>query len=507
MSHSFTQPEENHFPHFAAIDLGSNSFHMIVVRVEEDGHIHVLDRLKEMVRLGGGLDEHNHLTEEAQTKALACLERFGERIRHLSHCNVAAVGTNTMRRAENSAPFLIRAEQALGHPISIIAGREEARLIYLGVSHSLAKQDDLQRFVMDIGGGSTELIIGKSHRPIHLESLPLGCVSMSNAFFPEGNLSKQNWDKASLAAHLELRPFKKHYKEIGWENATGASGTIKAIDKVIRSLGWDKSGITLDNIYKLRDLMIREKRVNKLDLPGLSEDRRPVFAGGLAVLIAVFEALDIDKMQVSDGALREGLVYELLGRLQHEDTRPQTVLAMQQRFQISMTHANRVSERLLWLFDRVAHRWKLNDTHRQLLDWSARLHEIGLSISHGNYHKHSAYVLEEADLPGFSRREQNWMSVLARNQRHKPSTKKIAAFISKEEQQSVIYSIVLLRLAVLFHRSRKNQTADIECISVGKNSMCIQFASNELIQRPLMAADLQQEQAFLQKLDFTLMLS
>lgn len=507
MSQSSTNQTENHFPHLAAIDLGSNSFHMIVVRIEEDGHVHVLDRLKEMVRLGGGLDSDNNLTEAIQQRALQCLERFGERIRHLDHCNVAAVGTNTMRRANNSSAFLANAERALGHPISIIAGREEARLIYLGVSHSLEKQDDTQRFVVDIGGGSTELIIGKNHQPIHLESLPLGCVSMSNAFFADGDLSKQHWERANLAAHLELRPFKKHYRQLGWDNATGASGTIKAIGKVIRELGWRKSGFALDDLYKLRDRLIDEGNIKKVDLDGLDDERRPVFAGGLAVLIAVFEALSIKAMQVSDGALREGLIYELLGRIKHEDIRTLTVQAMQQRFQVSTNHAQRISERALYLFDRVAPMWELSDTHRQLLEWSAQLHEVGLSISHGGYHKHSAYVVEEADLPGFSRREQNWMSVLVRNHRHKLSTKKISAFISEDERKAVVHSIVLLRLAVLFHRSRKNESTTIDYISVGKNSLCLQFGEGELESRPLMMADLRQEQAYLQKLDFTLMLS
>jgi exopolyphosphatase/guanosine-5'-triphosphate,3'-diphosphate pyrophosphatase len=496
---------ENTYPQLAAIDLGSNSFHMIVVRIE-DGHVHVVDKIKEMIRLGGGLDEENNLTPESQSKAIACLERFGDRIKHLPQNSVAAVGTNTMRRANNSRQFLVKAEKALGRPISIIAGREEARLIYLGVSHSLAKEDDTRRFVMDIGGGSTELIIGENFQPIHLESLPLGCVSMSKHFFADGKLNKSRWEKANTEAHLKLLPFKKHYRQLGWNSATGASGSIKSIGKVIQALELAPFGITLENLYKIRDRLIEAKTLDDLKLPGLSDDRRPVFAGGLAVLIAVFEALKIDYMQVSDGALREGLIYELLGRIQHEDTRIKTIERVQDRFQISLTHAKRVHDRAMILFTQVACDWELSDTHARLLSWAANLHEIGLSVSHSGYQKHGAYMLQYADLPGFSQWEQNWMSFLVRYHRNKLSSKGFDLLPDKDQDEG-LQLLVLLRLAVLLHRSRQNQTITIENVEVcGNNKLQVSFAEDELQEHQLLQADLEKEQKQLKKVDFKLII-
>ena len=272
--------------YLAAIDLGSNSFHLVVARIE-NGHVHILDGLKEMVRLGGGLDKNGKLTQEARIRALSCLDRFGERVQKLPQGSVAAVGTNTLRQAKNSRQFLQSASEVLGHPISVIGGKEEARLVYLGVSHSLVAGDG-KRFVMDIGGGSTELIIGEGFEPLHLRSLEMGCVSMSGACFRNGELSKYNWKRAGIAAHLELRSLRRHFRTIGWSSATGASGTIKAAGNIVKALGLETYNITLDSLYKIRNRMIMAGHVNNLNLPGLNSDRQPVFAGGLAILIAVF---------------------------------------------------------------------------------------------------------------------------------------------------------------------------------------------------------------------------
>lgn len=280
----------------AAIDLGSNSFHMIVVQVDSQGHIVILDRLRESVRLGAGLDSKGNVSKEAQQRALSCLQRFGERLREFASDDVAAVGTNTLRQANNAGEFLQLAEAALGHPIAIISGREEARLIYLGVAHSLAQDQRGKRFVMDIGGGSTELIIGQGFDALHLESLRMGCVSSTQRFFADGNLSKSCWEKALTAAHLELMPIKASYREIGWESATGASGTIRAVKKVIQQVGLAPYGITLDDMQKLRAMLTDAGHIDKVKLPGLSEERKPVFAGGLSILIATFEALKIRRM-------------------------------------------------------------------------------------------------------------------------------------------------------------------------------------------------------------------
>ncbi|MEN9501455.1 MAG: exopolyphosphatase [Pseudomonadota bacterium] len=487
----------------ATIDLGSNSFHMIVVQVDAKGHVTVLDRLREPVRLGNGLDAKGQLTKPAQERALACLERFGDRVRDFPSENVAAVGTNTLRQTKNASEFLQLAEAALGHPIAIISGREEARLIYLGVAHSLAQDQRGKRFVMDIGGGSTELIIGQGFEPLHLESLRMGCVS-SQRFFPDGQLSKSCWEKALTAAHLELAPIKAGYRAIGWESATGASGSIRAVEKVIQQTGLAPYGITLEHMETVRGLMIEAGHVDKLRLPGLSDDRKPVFAGGLAILIATFEALKIRRMSVSDGALREGLVYDRLDRYQHEDQREKTVRNLQQRFQVNLEQAAVVRKTAHKLFNRCRDDWKLPDYLETLLCWAADLHELGLAIAHSGYHKHGAYLLEHADLPGFSAEEQRWLSVLVRTHRQKLSPK-LFDVLDVRHRQAALYVSVILRLAVLLHRSHNENAPRIERMKLSKNRIEIRFAEANLVdKRPLLLADLEREQAFLATIEMEL---
>ena len=494
-----TQQQSPHY--LAAIDLGSNSFHLVVARIE-DGHVHILDRIKEMVRLGGGLDENNRLTEEARIRALACLDRFSERVQKLPQGSVAAVGTNTLRQAKNSRQFLQSASEVLGHPISIIGGKEEARLIYLGVSHSLVAEDG-RRFVMDIGGGSTELIIGEGFKPLHLSSLKMGCVSISRTYFKNGKLSKNNWEKARLAAHMELRPVRHQFREIGWVSAAGASGTIKATGSVLKALGLETYNITLDSLYKIRDKMIAAGNLKNLDLPGLDSDRQPVFAGGLAILIATFEALKIETMQVSEGALREGLLYERLGRIQREDTRLKTISSVQQRFQISKRHARRVSLTSHRLFTACEKAWNLRLEDAETLHWASSLHEIGLAVNLSGYQKHGAYLLEHADLPGFSLEEQDRMSALVRCHRKKIS-KRFFKGLPEEDQETALRLAIILRIAALLHRSRKDETADIEQVVAKENNLTLHFAEYELINHPLQKTSLEQEADYLKKVNFNL---
>lgn len=488
----------------AAIDLGSNSFHMIVVQVDSQGHIVILDRLRESVRLGAGLDSKGNVSKEAQQRALSCLQRFGERLREFASDDVAAVGTNTLRQANNAGEFLQLAEAALGHPIAIISGREEARLIYLGVAHSLAQDQRGKRFVMDIGGGSTELIIGQGFDALHLESLRIGCVSSTQRFFADGNLSKSCWEKALTAAHLELMPIKASYREIGWESATGASGTIRAVKKVIQQVGLAPYGITLDDMQKLRAMLTDAGHIDKVKLPGLSEERKPVFAGGLSILIATFEALKIRRMAVSDGALREGLIYDRLDRYQHVDTRDKTVLSLQQRFQINQWQAEAVRKTAHKLFNRCRDEWKLTDYHDAVLIWSAQLHEVGLAIAHTSYHKHGGYLLENADMPGFSTEEQRWLSVLVRTHRQK-LVPKLFEVLDTRHRQAALYLSVILRLSVLLHRSHNEYAPRIERIKLAKNRLELKFVENDLAgKRPLLLADLEREKEFLKAVNFEL---
>ena len=496
------QTAVSHTQTFAAIDLGSNSFHMIVCRLS-NGDIHVEDRLRETVRLGAGLDESRRLTLEAQANALACLERFGQRLRGMPYGAVRAVGTNTLRQAKNSVEFLAAAEQALGHPIEVISGVEEARLIYLGVAHSTGA-DEQRRFVMDIGGGSTELIIGEGFQPRYMQSLYMGCVTTTQKFFGDGKISSKTVKRAELAARMELEPVEAIYRQLGWQKAIGASGSIRAIRDVVRESGWSDEGITLDSLKKIRDAMLAAGSIDKLQLKGLNAERVPVFPGGAMILLATFKALGIERMQVSDGALREGLIHELLGRVQHEDVRNRAVANLARRYHVDPAQAKRVAKTACAYATQVAQAWKLDIIEaRQWLDWGARLHEIGLDIAHSQYHKHGAYIAEHADIEGFSRQEQLVLASLIQNHRRKFTAapfKRLAEHRAEGAQTLAI----LLRLAVLLHRSRSPAPLPAIQLSAGKKRLAVSFPPGWLEGHRLTHADLEQEAAFLKAADFTL---
>ena len=484
----------------AAVDLGSNSFHLLVAQTQ-GGTLHVLDRLQEMVRIGAGLDAHNRLTPTARARALACLARFGQRLRSLPRGSVRAVGTNTLRRLANPGTFLAAAERALGHPIEIIAGREEARLIYQGMAQS-RPDDGQRRWVLDIGGGSTELIIGEGREPLIMESLHMGCVSMSEAHFPGGAISEKGMRRAETAARLELQPIETQFRQ-GWEVAIGTSGTIRALRAVMRAEGWTDGVITRAALARLRAALIAARHVEDIDLAGLSPQRTPVFPGGVAIVSAVFEALGIDRMQVADGALREGLLHDLVGRFTERDVRAQTVSAIGARFRSDSAQAERVAHTAAHCFKQVARAWALDADAGLMLDWAARLHEIGLTVAHDQYHKHGAYLVEKADLPGFSWQEQQQLATLIRSHRRKFPLEVFEAMplVSRTAVQRLC---VLLRLAVLLHRARH----DIELrglrLLVGKHTLGVRFARGWLRQHPLTHADLEQEAAWLKAAGFRL---
>lgn len=477
----------------AAVDLGSNSFHLIVAQAR-DGSLHVLDRLQEMVRLAGGLDIHDRLTPATRRRALDCLARFGERLRGLPEGSVRAVGTNTLRRMHNAEAFLAAAERALGHSIDIIAGREEARLIYQGMAHS-RPDDGRRRLVVDIGGGSTEFIIGEGLEPLTMESLHMGCVSLTQTHFPAGVLSAKTMRRAETAARLELQPIEGQFRS-GWELAIGTSGTIRSVRTVLRGEHLTDGAITRDALIQLRDLLVDSKHVDNIELAGLNPERAPVFAGGVAILLAVFEALGIERMQVADGALREGLLHDIIGRLTQHDVREQTVSALTARFRVDPVQAERVSNTALHLLRQVARSWQIDEEGMRLLGWAARLHEIGLVVAHNQYHKHGAYLVEKADLPGFSRHEQQLTAALIRGHRRKFPRDVLDALPLAQRLQAYRLSTVL-RLAVLVHRARQNIELKGLRLRTSKNLLQLRFARGWLRGHPLTQADLEQEVAYL----------
>jgi len=488
----------------AAVDLGSNSFHMIVAR-PNDTELVVVDRLREMVRLAAGLDGHRRLDEAAQRRALGCLERFGQRLREMPPGSVRAVGTNTLRSARNAGGFLEAAEQALGHPIELISGVEEARLIYLGVAQSTPGNTG-PRLVMDIGGGSTELIIGEGFEPRRMESLYMGCVSMSQRHFPDGTISAKRWQRALLAARQELEPLETGYRHLGWEEAIGASGTIRAVRSVVQAAGWSATGISREALERLADALLKAGHVDKLKLAGLSAERAPVFPGGLAVLLATFQSLGLEQMRVSDGALREGLLYDLLGRIRHEDVRNRSVESLAARYHVDTEQGVRVARTAAYALEQAAAAWDLEgDESTRWLGWAAQLHEIGLDIAHSQYHKHGAYILENADLAGFSRQEQRVLAALVRLHRRRFAAD-VLADLPDDWRQPVTYLAILLRLSVVLHRSRSTAALPAFELAASEKALRLRFPDGWLDEHPLTRADLEQEAGYLKasrvKLEF-----
>jgi exopolyphosphatase/guanosine-5'-triphosphate,3'-diphosphate pyrophosphatase len=438
------------FDSLAAVDLGSNSFHLQIGRVVDE-QIYPLDSLREPVRLGAGLTRDKRIDRATQLRALEALARFGERLRGFPKGAVRAVGTNALRVAKNAPQFLAEAEGVLGFPIEVIFGREEARLIYAGVAHSLSapRDADERRLVVDIGGGSTECIIGTGLQPLLMESLPIGCVSASLKYFPDGRIDKQGFKQAELAARTELQTLVEPYRELGWREAIGSSGTAKSLAGILHANGWAEQGITLDGLDKLRALLLRAGDVSRLDIPGVRGDRGEILPGGCAIMWSVFAELGIEHMEISEGALRQGVLYDMVGRIQHHDMREVTVRQFVRRYHVDAVQAERVGTLALQLHAGLA---AGPDADTALLGWAAALHEIGVSIAHTGYHKHSAYVLSNADMPGFSQMEQSRLArvVLA----HRGKLSKLEGLAPGSADWGLIFC---LRIAVLFYRSRTNR--------------------------------------------------
>lgn len=430
----------------AAVDLGSNSFRLQVARVEDD-HLYPLDTLKDTVRFAGGLDGHGMLDEKSQLRALQALARFGERLRGLPRDAVRAVATHTLRFAKNAHLFLPEAETALGFPIEVIAGREEARLIYIGAAHSLPAGKE-RRLVVDIGGGSTELIIGQHYKPLKTESLLMGCVSFSVKYFPNGRITRQGLRDAELAARAELQAIAHEFGRDHWQMAIGTSGTARSLADIMEQNGLG-SGINLEGMDKLRSILLKAGHIDLVDLTGLRVDRRPVLPGGFAIMAAVFAELGVSQMTITLGALRDGVLYDLLGRQHHQDMRGRTVTQFKRRYHVDMPQQARVCTLADSLYRQLAASLGVNaDDEIDMLRWAARLHEIGLSISHTSYHKHSAYILQHADMPGFSSPEQARLAQLVLA--HRGGLKKLGIGLS----QAKWAQILALRIAVLCCRSR-----------------------------------------------------
>jgi exopolyphosphatase/guanosine-5'-triphosphate,3'-diphosphate pyrophosphatase len=482
----------------AAVDLGSNSFHLQIGRVV-DRQIYPLDAVREVVRLGAGLTAEKRIDRATQAAALEALAKFGERLRGFPRAAVRAVGTNALRVAKNAPQFLREARATLGFPIEVISGREEARLIYLGVAHAMPLSTS-KRLVVDIGGGSTEFIIGTGLEPQLTESLYMGCVSWSLKYFPGGRIDKSGMKAAELAARQELSALEKEYKETAWDEAVGSSGTARAIENILRENQFAAEGVTRDGLVRLRNLLIKEERADPDRIAGLRPNRAPVLPGGVAIMVAAFDALGLESMKVSEGALRHGVLYDLLGRVQHRDMREATVAQFMRRYHIDAAQAERVKVLCLKLYDALVPGVEAeDDADRQVLEWAARLAEIGLSIAHAAYHKHSAYVLSNADMPGFSRMEQARLARLVLAHRGKLRKVQDAGFESADWKL-----VFALRIASLILRSRSDARLPFLRVAADPGGFEIDLPQSWLEENPLSADALDEEAKHWKSVDMKL---
>ncbi|MFC4728633.1 exopolyphosphatase [Coralloluteibacterium thermophilus] len=482
----------------AAVDIGSNSFHMVVARPML-GQLRIVDRLRETVRLAEGLDGKGGLSTEARGRAFECLERFGQRLRNVDPKCVRAIATNTVRALRHPQSFLLPAETALGHAIEVVSGREEARLIYLGVTHA-NPPGPRRRLVVDIGGGSTEFIIGEGFDALERESLQMGCIASTRRFFGDGKLSPRRWQEALTAIGAEFQQFATTFRALGWSEAFGSSGTAKAIGNLIAAADGGDSDITPRGLALLRERLLRADRIARIDMPGLDDERRPILAGGVLVMEAAFQALGIERMQVSSTAMREGILLDLRGRMTNDDPRELSVNALCERYGLDPAQGARVESTALSLFDQVATEEVAPD-ERRMLAWAARLHEIGLAIAHSQYHVHGAYILEHSDIAGFSRQEQQVLAAIVHCQRRKPALAVLQALPAR--QQVVARRLIpLLRLAVLF--ARGHEDAPPLRLRIDGQRLRLGIDAGWLRSHPLTRADLATEQAQIGRLDYTL---
>ncbi|WP_127960084.1 exopolyphosphatase [Serratia microhaemolytica] len=482
----------------AAIDLGSNSFHMVIARIV-NGALQVIGRLKQRVHLADGLDHENRLSEEAIERGLACLALFAERLQGFPADNVAIVGTHTLRQAINVETFLTRAAAVLPYPIEIISGQEEARLIFMGVAHTQPEKG--RKLVIDIGGGSTELVIGENFQPLLAESRRMGCVSFAQQFFPNGEINATHFTRARVAAAQKLESLAWQYRIQGWQYALGASGSIKATQEVLIAIGEKDGLITPARLELLREKVLQFSHIDSLQLPGLTEERQPVFVSALAILSGIFDALALRELRFCDGALREGVLYEMEHRFRHQDIRMRTASSLAEHYNIDREQAKRV----LTTAQRLYRQWQQQNEQlaqpqlEALLNWAAMLHEVGLTINHSGIQRHSAYILQHSNLPGFSQEQQLLLATLVRFHRKSIKPDELPSF-NLFKKKHYLPLIQLLRLSVLLNNQRQATTAvETLRLSTDHHHWTLYFPPGYLAKNSLVQRDIEREQAYWQQ--------
>lgn len=484
----------------AAVDLGSNSFHLVIARIV-DGALQLLHREKQKVQLADGLDDELMLSDEAMQRGLAVLRQFADTLKDMPPESVRVIATYTLRRAKNSARFLQLAQDVFPFPIEVIAGQEEARLIYQGVAHFETYPG--QRLVIDIGGGSTEFAIGVDFQPVKLASRHMGCVSFAKFFFQKGRISPKRFERALVQAEQELENIYTSYKATGWQQAVGTSGTIKTIKDIVSGLGWHPHVIRLEHLEKLQQLLLQVEQCEDLNLPGLTDDRKQLLAPGLAILLASFRMLGIDEMVYVDAALREGVLYEMSDRLQHHDIRQHTIQSLIKRYAVDTEQAGRVSQTAQILWQQCRYQWQLNEEWGQLLQFACYVYEIGLQINSSSVQRHSAYILNNSNLPGFNQEQQRVLASLVRYHRRKIKPDDVPAFYLYR-QADFYHTLTIFRLAILLNQKRREDVVPTFRCMAQTAQLTLELPESWYQQHTVLAADLRTEQLFLKRAGLTL---
>ncbi|WP_028025754.1 guanosine-5'-triphosphate,3'-diphosphate diphosphatase [Enterovibrio calviensis] len=470
-------------PLYAAIDLGSNSFHMLIVR-EVQGSVQTLAKIKRKVRLAAGLDQNLHLSRDAMQRGWDCLSLFAERLQDIAPQNIRIVATAALRSAKNTDVFIEKANQILGHPITVITGEEEACTIYQGVAHTSGGKG--KRLVVDIGGASTELIIGEGFDAAALTSLDMGCVTWLEQHFKDRSLTEASFDRAIEGAKHVLAPIVERYRSLGWDICVGASGTVQALQEIMIAQGMDEV-ITLAKLHRLRKQAIGFGQVEELDIDGLTLERALVFPSGLSILIAIFKQFDIDSMTLAGGALREGLVYGMMNTMQQQDIRIRTIQSIQSRYQLDTEHANNVASIATNLLRQCGDEWVVEPIAEDMLNSAAELYEIGMSIGFKKDGEHAAYLIKNLDLPGFTQAQKQLLAQLLRQYREQLQPIGAQSALSATSANRILR---ILRLAIILCHRRDSQALPIVTLNAENDALNLTLPNGWEANNPLMSAEL-----------------
>lgn len=489
-------------PLYAVIDLGSNSFHMLITRLVANS-VQTVDRVKRKVRLASGLNSEDELSNDAILRGLECLNFFAERLQDIPPENIKIVATATLRIATNAQEFIDKAEQILGHKVVILTGPQEAESIYLGVAHTSASED--KRLVIDIGGASTELIVGNAFDAIKACSVNMGCVTFNQQFFIGGALSEENIDNAKNAAKATLQPIITEYKDIGWQSVISGSGTIQALAEILRASNLPAI-ISLSFLHTLEKALINSKNIENISIAGLTVERQPVFAGGLAILIAIFESFEINELQLSSGALREGLLYEMLPNMRKISIRQRTVNSLAERFHVDKSQASRVSNQAQVLFESITKCWPLekNNSFRLLLA-SCALHEIGLLLEFKNQQEHGAYIVTNSDLPGFDQADKQFLATFIQSQKSNIDLTRLKKQ-TITSYDNACYLLIIFRLAIILCQRRNDNDLPSLNINISNRNIALQLPQKWIKAHPLIVDELTQESLYMSTLGMSLTL-